>query len=92
MRRSPVPPARVTGTCRRRPVGAKQRHVDPDVLAAAPDPLTAVGDQADVDEWGEPMILPDGRENPNYGRMPHRKILVEPYGMTANLRAEPVEA
>ena len=45
-----------------------------------------------MDEWGEPMILPDGRENPNYGRMPHRKMLVEPYGVTANLRAEPVEA
>lgn len=53
------------------------------------DPLTPVMPQEDVDEWGEPLVLPDGRENPNYGRMPHRKVLVEPYGVTAGLRAEP---
>ena len=41
----------------------------------------------DVDEWNEPRILPDGRENPNFGRMPNRKILVEPYGVTAGLNA-----
>lgn len=39
----------------------------------------------DVDEWNEPRILPDGRENPNFGRMPNRKILVEPWGVTAGL-------
>lgn len=39
----------------------------------------------DRDEWGEPRILPDGRENPNFGKMPNRKIPVEPYGVTANL-------
>jgi hypothetical protein len=48
-----------------------------------------VGEQPDVDEWQEPRILPDGRENPNYGMMPHRKMLVEPWGVTAGLRAEP---
>jgi hypothetical protein len=41
----------------------------------------------DRDEWGEPRILPDGRENPNFGRMPNRKVLVEPWGVTANLTA-----
>src|SRR5579864_7403959 len=45
----------------------------------------------EVDEWQEPRILPDGRENPNFGRMPHRKILVEPWGVTAGLRANPLE-
>ena len=39
----------------------------------------------DVDEWNEPRILPDGRENPNFGRMPNRKVLVEPWGITAGL-------
>lgn len=41
----------------------------------------------DRDEWGEPRILPDGRENPNFGRMPNRKVLVEPWGVTAGLSA-----
>lgn len=60
-----------------------------EVVPFAPAPLTPVGPQEDVDEWGEPLTLPDGRENPNYGRMPHRKMLVEPWGITAGLRAEP---
>lgn len=37
----------------------------------------------DVDSWGEPRTLPDGRDNPNFGRMPQFKVLVEPYGVTA---------
>lgn len=52
-------------------------------------PLTLVSEQPEVDEHGEALILPDGRENPNYGKMPHRKVLVEPWGVTAHLRAEP---
>lgn len=44
--------------------------------------------QEDVDEWNEPRILPDGRQNPNFGKMPHRKILVEPWGITAGLTAQ----
>jgi hypothetical protein len=39
----------------------------------------------DVDEWGEPAKLPDGRDNPNFGKMPNRKIQVPPWGTTANL-------
>lgn len=35
------------------------------------------GDQdeppADADIWGSPRILPDGQENPNYGKMPQYK-------------------
>lgn len=55
--------------------------------------LTAVtaaasGPQGDRDDWGEPRILPDGRENPNYGKMPHMKIRVEPWGATANLTVQ----
>lgn len=41
----------------------------------------------EVDSWGEPRLLPDGRENPNFGRMPNHKVLVEPWGVTANLTA-----
>lgn len=56
----------------------------PTVLGAEVVPSQA---REDVDEWDEPRILPDGRENPNFGRMPNRKILVEPYGVTAGLNA-----
>lgn len=44
--------------------------------------------QAERDSWGEPRILPDGRENPNYGKQPAYKILVPPYGITAGLVAQ----
>lgn len=48
-------------------------------------PATQAYDE--VDEWDEPRILPDGRENPNFGKMPNRKIPVEPWGQTAGLNA-----
>lgn len=48
-------------------------------------PVTQAFDE--VDEWDEPRILPDGRENPNFGKMPNRKIPVEPWGQTAGLNA-----
>jgi uncharacterized protein YbaR (Trm112 family) len=41
----------------------------------------------DADNWGEPRILPDGRENPNWGRQPQFKVPVEPWGVTAGLNA-----
>jgi hypothetical protein len=44
----------------------------------------------EADNWGEPKILPDGRPNPNWGRQPQFKELVEPYGITANLTAQDV--
>lgn len=56
---------------------------DAAVVAAVPS-----GPPADVDEWGEPRILPDGRTNPNYGRMPVHKVAVEPWGATAGLTAQ----
>ncbi len=40
------------------------------------------------DMWGEAHLLPDGRENPNYGKMPQHKITVSPWGVTANLTAQ----
>ena len=42
----------------------------------------------DVDEFQQPRILPDGRENPNYGRRPAYWIQVEPWGATAGLTAQ----
>lgn len=39
--------------------------------------LVAVGGSEpvieDADAWGSPRVLPDGQENPNYGRMPQYK-------------------
>jgi len=44
--------------------------------------------QGERDSWGEPRILPDGRENPNYGKMPQHKVTIPPYGVTANLTVQ----
>lgn len=60
------------------------------VVKLVPEQAQETNDQVlqspdDTDEWGEPRILPDGRENPNFGRMPNRKVLVEPYGVTAGM-------
>lgn len=51
---------------------------------AAPEEL----ETADADSWGQPRILPDGRENPNWGRMPQYWVQVEPWGDTRNLPAQ----
>ena len=50
------------------------------------DPANAKPD--DSDNWGQPRILPDGRENPNYGRMPQYWVSVDPWGDTRNLPAQ----
>lgn len=42
----------------------------------------------DVDPSGEPRLLPDGRENPNYGKWPQYKTPVEPWGVTAGLTVQ----
>ena len=49
-------------------------------------------DAPERDNWGEPLILPDGRENPNYGKMPQFKVQVEPWGTTAGLGVQDVPA
>lgn len=70
------------------PVQAPAAHdgMTAPVLAAVPEGPPE--DQADRDNWGEPRILPDGRENPNYGKWPQFKIPVEPWGQTAGLTAQ----
>jgi hypothetical protein len=47
------------------------------------DPLPA-----DRDEWDQPRLLPNGHENPNFGRMPNHWIQVEPWGDTRGLTAQ----
>ena len=64
------------------PTGANG-HTDEAFTLAGPNEAGVV----EADNWGEPRILPDGRENPNFGRQPQFKVLVEPYGVTANLTA-----
>jgi hypothetical protein len=61
-------------------------HATPESVAEVQD--GPPDDQVERDNWGEPRILPDGRENPNYGKQPQFKILVEPWGHTANLTAQ----
>lgn len=46
----------------------------------------------DTDPSGEPRLLPDGRENPNYGKWPQYKIPVEPWGTTAGLTVQDAAA
>lgn len=43
---------------------------------------------ADRDEWDQPRLLPNGHDNPNYGRMPNHWIQVEPWGDTRGLTAQ----
>jgi hypothetical protein len=44
-------------------------------------------EHADVDEFNQPMLLPDGRANPNYGKRPSYWVQVEPWGNTVGLTA-----
>lgn len=48
--------------------------------------------QGDRDEWEQPRILPDGRENPNYGRTPKYWVEVLPWGETRGLTAQDAAA
>ena len=52
------------------------------------EPALELVPQEDVDEWGEPRVLPDGTLNANYGMMPNRKSIHPVYGVTANLTAQ----
>lgn len=57
------------------------------------DDFTATGAGVpDTDPSGEPRLLPDGRENPNYGKWPQYKILVEPWGKTVGLTVQDAAA
>jgi len=59
---------------------------------AASKPLLSVVsediEQGDFDDWKQPKMLPDGRENPNYGKMPSYWIQVQPWGDTRGLTAQ----
>jgi hypothetical protein len=61
-------------------------HVETGPMVYGHEPVATMA-YDEVDEWDEPRILPDGRENPNFGKMPNRKIPVEPWGVTAGLNA-----
>lgn len=63
------------------------RSEEPWTLAEA-----SSADAPERDNWGEPRILPDGRENPNYGRQPQYKVTVEPFGITAGLGVQDAPA
>src|SRR5205823_5221567 len=45
-------------------------------------------EEPDNDVAGEPRLLPDGRVNPNYGKWPQYKVLVQPWGVTAGLTVQ----
>jgi hypothetical protein len=62
-------------------------QIDPTSAQGVVPPVDDFG-KPDVDNWQEPRILPDGRENPNYGRQPSFKVLVDPWGITAGLGAQ----
>jgi hypothetical protein len=53
--------------------------------ALAPDEAQAFVSHEDVDEWGEPRLLPDGTVNSNFGMMPNRKTTHPVYGVTSSL-------
>jgi hypothetical protein len=51
-------------------------------------PDSPAGGGTDRDPSGEPRLLPDGRENPNFGKWPQFKVSVPPWGSTAGLVAQ----
>jgi len=65
-------------------------HILPAVIDAALVPSGA--GVPDTDPSGEPRLLPDGRENPNYGKWPQYKVPVEPWGHTAGLTVQDAAA
>ena len=73
----------------RGPVATQRNgHTDQDETLSGPlvhgiEPLPG-----DRDEWDQPRILPDGRENPNYGRTPKYWVEVAPWGETRGLTAQ----
>lgn len=75
------------------PPGAPQNGADLSHGGPHVEEFTASGAGVpDTDPAGEPRILPDGRENPNYGKWPQYKIAVEPWGKTAGLMAQDAAA
>lgn len=70
------------------PKGAAQNGgAAPSVNAEQAGAALADFEERAVDDFGEARILPDGRPNPNFGKWPQYKVLIEPWGVTANLTA-----
>ena len=63
-------------------------HTEIDAGLSGPTVFGIDQPQGDRDEWEQPRILPDGRENPNYGRTPKYWVQVEPWGDTRGLVAQ----
>jgi hypothetical protein len=70
------------------PSAAENGHVSTTLAQQIADTPIASGNPEDVDPTGEPRLLPDGRQNPNFGRWPQYKIEVPPWGITAGLLSE----
>lgn len=62
-------------------------HVHDDFLAPVGEHASPL-EEPDEDVAGEPRLLPDGRVNPNYGKWPQYKVLVQPWGVTAGLTVQ----
>ena len=58
------------------------------ITVTGPTMVPSGNGSPDTDPWGDPKLLPDGRENPNYGKMPQYKILIDPWGVTAGLTVQ----
>jgi hypothetical protein len=70
------------------PSAAENGHVSTTFAQQIADTPVVSGNPEDVDPTGEPRLLPDGRQNPNFGRWPQYKIEVPPWGITAGLLSE----
>lgn len=68
------------------PAAPSNGHLSDFHYPAGEAPLPDV--EPERDAWGEAKLLPDGRQNPNYGRMPQFKVAVPPWGITANLTVQ----
>lgn len=55
------------------PVAAANGVAEPSAVLAAVGAPVAAEPPAEADAFGSPRLLPDGMENPNYGRMPQYK-------------------
>lgn len=71
------------------PVNGADAQAAAEVMPLSNPPIP---DLVDTDPSGEPRILPDGRENPNFGKWPQFKVPVPPWGVTANLTAQDAPA
>lgn len=67
------------------PVNGADAQANVETFTLSNPPIPSL---VDTDPSGEPRLLPDGRENPNFGKWPQFKVAVPPWGVTANLTAQ----